>query len=113
MNDTSDQYAQGVVLGAIYMLTLYMRTMFGEIDHEKNGGLHDITPLECATLAPLVLMVFWIGLFPQPFLRTMQPTIDRYISDIDHRIGARAGGGRGAEALAVPDPGLAVPGGNH
>jgi NADH-quinone oxidoreductase subunit M len=75
----------GVILGAIYMLTLYMKTMFGELDISKNGSLTDVNFRELATFVPLLVMVFWMGLFPQPFLDRMEPTINSYLSAVKER----------------------------
>lgn len=75
----------GVVLGAVYMLTLYMKTMFGEIDESKNGDLSDVTPREIATFIPLVVMVFWMGLFPQPFLARIEPSVASYMKMVQER----------------------------
>jgi len=75
----------GVVLGAIYMLTLYMRTMYGEIDSAKNGELTDCRPIEVWTFVPLLFLVFWMGLYPKPFLSAMEPTIKNYIDSVNLR----------------------------
>ena len=75
----------GVVLGAVYMLTLYMKTMFGEIDTAKNGNLTDVSRIELMTFIPLLIMVFWMGLFPQPFLDRMQPSIKSYLEGVNQR----------------------------
>jgi len=56
----------GIVLGAAYMLWLYQRTMLGEITKEENKGLPDLSLREIATLAPIILFCFWIGLYPAP-----------------------------------------------
>jgi len=78
----------GVVLGAVYMLTLYMKTVFGEIDEAKNGDLTDVTRVELATFAPLFVLVFALGVYPQPFIKLMEPTLVSYLSDVKER-GAR------------------------
>ncbi len=75
----------GVILGAVYMLTLYKKTMFGEIDQQKNGDLTDVSLREMVTFAPLLVLVFWMGIFPQPFLRIMEPTVSAYISGVNQR----------------------------
>ncbi|MCB0310632.1 MAG: NADH-quinone oxidoreductase subunit M, partial [Bdellovibrionales bacterium] len=75
----------GVVLGAIYMLTLYMRTMFGELDENKNGNLKDVTGMELATFLPLLVLVFYMGIFPGAFLRTMEPSVNAYIKGVHAR----------------------------
>ena len=75
----------GVVLGAVYMLTLYMKTVFGPLDESKNGSLTDVSRIELATFAPLLVLVFWIGIYPQPFLRVMEPTLEEYIVQVKAR----------------------------
>ncbi|MCB0319907.1 MAG: hypothetical protein KDD60_03215, partial [Bdellovibrionales bacterium] len=72
----------GVVLGAVYMLTLYMRTMFGELDSARNGDLTDINARELVAIAPLFILVFVMGVYPQPFLRVMEPTVEKYVRDM-------------------------------
>ncbi|NDC36784.1 MAG: NADH-quinone oxidoreductase subunit M [Proteobacteria bacterium] len=75
----------GVILGAVYMLTLYMKTMFGELDISKNGELTDVNFREFSTFVPLLVMVFFMGLYPQPFLDRMEPTINNYIASVQAR----------------------------
>jgi NADH-quinone oxidoreductase subunit M len=76
----------GVVLGAVYMLTLYMRTMFGELDEERNGDLTDVNTRELIALSPLFILVFVMGIYPKPFLDLMEPTVDSYIADVKSRM---------------------------
>jgi NADH-quinone oxidoreductase subunit M len=75
----------GVVLGAVYMLTLYMQTMFGELDEEKNGALKDVSLRELVTFVPLFVLVFWMGIYPQPFLRRIEPSVSNYIALVESR----------------------------
>ncbi|MBL9122845.1 MAG: NADH-quinone oxidoreductase subunit M, partial [Planctomycetaceae bacterium] len=82
----------GVVLNAWYMLWLVKQTFFGPL-HEPSGGGHghtdhghadhgqqpvvrDLTGREFAALAPLIVLIFWIGLHPQPFLAPLAGAID-------------------------------------
>jgi NADH-quinone oxidoreductase subunit M len=58
----------GVVLGAAYLLWLYQRVFWGKITHEENKQLVDLNGRELATLVPLVVLCFWIGLYPKPVL---------------------------------------------
>jgi len=58
----------GVVLGAAYLLWLYQRVFWGEVTHEENKHLEDLNARELATLVPLVVLCFWIGIYPKPFL---------------------------------------------
>jgi NADH-quinone oxidoreductase subunit M len=74
--------ATGIVLGAGYMLWLYQRVFFGEITNEKNKGLTDLNLREQWTLIPLIFLAFWIGLYPKPFFRLMEPTVDRVLARV-------------------------------
>ena len=69
--------ASGIVLGAGYMLWLYQRTMLGKIDDPRNAQLKDLNLRELATFAPLIVLAFWIGLYPAPFLRRLESSAAR------------------------------------
>ena len=69
--------ATGIVLGAAYMLWLYQRTMFGEVDNPKNEGLSDLSLREFATFTPLLILAVWIGLYPKPFIDRLDTSVDR------------------------------------
>lgn len=66
----------GVVLGAMYMLSLYRRVVFGKFDEEKNGDLTDLTFREMAIFTPLLILVFYIGLYPGPLLASIRPATE-------------------------------------
>ncbi|HKQ62122.1 MAG TPA: NADH-quinone oxidoreductase subunit M [Candidatus Polarisedimenticolaceae bacterium] len=74
--------ATGIVLGAVYMLWLYQRTMFGKLDNPANRGLRDLGPRELATLLPLVALSFWIGLYPAPVLRVLREPVARIVQQV-------------------------------
>ena len=62
----------GVVLAAAYLLWLYQRVFFGTVTDPKNEKLHDLTPREVASFVPLLIMAFWIGLYPKPFFQILE-----------------------------------------
>ena len=72
----------GIVLGAAYMLWLFQRTMFGALENPKNANLQDLSPREMTTLVPIVIMCFWIGLYPVPFLSRMEASVNYILSRI-------------------------------
>jgi NADH-quinone oxidoreductase subunit M len=74
--------ASGVVLGAAYMLYLYQRTMFGKIENPKNERLLDLNNREFATFAPLLVLAVWMGLYPSPFLRRLEPSVQHIMARV-------------------------------
>jgi NADH-quinone oxidoreductase subunit M len=75
--------ATGIVLGAAYMLWMYQRAFFGEVTHEENAKLKDVNLREQWTLIPLIVLCFWIGLYPKPFFRILEPSIQRVVQAVD------------------------------
>lgn len=61
--------ATGVILGAAYMLWMYQRVWFGKVTHSENAELKDLSAREILTLAPFIILIFWIGIFPGHFLK--------------------------------------------
>ena len=72
----------GIVLGAAYMLWLYQRTMFGKLDNPANKNLQDLSWREMATVIPLIIMAFWIGLYPAPFFRALDKPVTNLVQKI-------------------------------
>src|SRR6266550_1125034 len=66
----------GVILGALYLLWMYERVIFGPLAHEENAKLEDLSAREVTVLLPVVALCLVMGLFPAPFLTRMQPSID-------------------------------------
>jgi len=71
--------ATGIILGAGYMLWLYQRVMFGTLTNPANESLKDLTVREFATFLPLVVLAFWIGVFPKPFLAVIDKPVEKII----------------------------------
>jgi NADH-quinone oxidoreductase subunit M len=94
--------ASGVVLGAAYMLYLYQRTMFGKIENPKNEHLLDLNHREFATFAPLLVLAVWMGLYPAPFLRRLESSVNHIVVRVNSQYASACGGGAVAPA-AVAD----------
>jgi len=75
--------AFGVVLAAVYMLSVVQKMFFGPLTNDKNRGLNDLNVRETVALAPLIALVFVLGFFPNLFLTRMQPAtatlLDRFV----------------------------------
>jgi NADH-quinone oxidoreductase subunit M len=72
----------GIVLGAAYMLWLYQRTMFGTLDNPANKNLPDLNARELVTMIPLIIMAFWIGLYPAPFFRALDKPVNKIVARV-------------------------------
>jgi NADH-quinone oxidoreductase subunit M len=73
----------GIVLGAAYLLWLYQRTMFGPVTHDVNKTLPDMNLREHAVLIPLVVMAFWIGIYPKPFFAVIEKPVERIVRQVN------------------------------
>jgi NADH-quinone oxidoreductase subunit M len=74
----------GVILGAVYMLWAVKRVFFGEVsgvvaEHEAEGL--DIGAREMIVMAPLVLLIFWMGIFPSDFLNWSKASLDHFVEN--------------------------------
>ena len=68
--------ATGIILGAIYMLWMFRRVFFGPMTHPENQKLTDLNQRELLILAPVVALIIIMGIYPQPFLSRMKPSVD-------------------------------------
>jgi NADH-quinone oxidoreductase subunit M len=66
----------GIIFAAIYLLWMYQRVFFGEVTNEENLKLKDVTLREGLVIVVLVVLAIWIGVYPDPFLSRMQPSLE-------------------------------------
>jgi NADH-quinone oxidoreductase subunit M len=74
--------ASGTILSAVYMLWMYQRVFFGEVKSEKNKELRDLSSREKLILVPMVLLIFWMGIYSQPFLGRMESSVRQLLKDV-------------------------------
>ena len=74
--------ATGIVLGAAYMLWLYQRVMFGNVEQEENKLMPDLNLRELASFAPLIVLAFWIGLYPKTFLDYLHEPVNQIVEKV-------------------------------
>ena len=77
--------ASGVIFAAVYMLWMFQRVMFGEVTNPKNLGLKDLSAREITVLAPILLFVVWIGVYPNTFLAPMEPSVKNFIQQVESK----------------------------
>ena len=75
----------GVVLAAVYMLWMYRRVMFGPVEVAENRSLIDLGLREKLVMVALIIPIIWIGVYPNPFLRRIEPSVIELLRVVDLR----------------------------
>ncbi|HZE69552.1 MAG TPA: NADH-quinone oxidoreductase subunit M [Pyrinomonadaceae bacterium] len=74
--------ALGIILNAGYMLWLYQRMFFGNIENPKNEKLSDLNIREWIYMTPLVILSLWIGVYPKGFLDYIQRPVNSIVRHV-------------------------------
>ena len=74
-----------VILAAAYLLWMFQRVMHGPITNEKIKSFNDLNKREIVFLVPILIMMFWMGIFPKTFLRKMDTSINHLMNLIKKR----------------------------
>src|SRR2546426_77145 len=74
--------AAGVIVAAMYLLPALPRVIYNPLDKRENERLLDLSPRELAVLLPLVACIVWIGVYPKPLLRRMEPSAQQLIQTV-------------------------------
>jgi NADH-quinone oxidoreductase subunit M len=75
-----------IILGAVYMLSLYKKTFFGAVTNDANKELQDLSNREIYSLVPLVLIVVWLGIYPKPILEPIDNSVKSLVSFMDKKV---------------------------
>jgi NADH-quinone oxidoreductase subunit M len=86
----------GVIVAAAYLLTALQRVIFNPLTSDDNRALTDLTARELVVLVPLLVCILWVGIYPKPFLRRMEPAARQLIEQVRPGgvVGAQPAGGR-------------------
>jgi len=90
----------GVVLAAAYMLWMFRRVMFGPVDNPENRGLIDLGLREKIVMVALVIPIVWIGVYPNPLLRRIEPSVIELIRQLESRSAVTPADGEAAPGSA-------------
>jgi NADH-quinone oxidoreductase subunit M len=88
----------GVVLAAAYMLWMFRRVVFGPVDNPENRGLIDLGLRERVVMMAMVIPIIWIGVYPNPLLRRIEPSVIELIRQLETR-----GGVVGTDSEVAPE----------
>jgi len=81
--------ATGIILAAVYLLTMFQKVVFSKLENEENARMKDLSLREMLVLSPLVLFIIWIGVYPQTFLRYTDPVSANIVQLVNPEIPAQ------------------------
>ncbi len=80
--------ATGVIFAAAYLLWAIQRILFQRLERPENASLADLSARELAVLAPLIAGIVWIGIYPAPILRRIEPAAQALVTQVRQAAGA-------------------------
>lgn len=75
----------GVIFAAAYMLPMVQRVLFGPVTDDANANLTDLSGRERSVLAPMLLLIIVIGVYPGPLLRRTEASVSALIEQVEKR----------------------------
>ena len=69
----------GVLLGTVYLLWMFQRVFLGDVVAERQSRLNDLGHRELTAVVPLIIIIFWIGLYPRPVLHLTDASVDNLL----------------------------------
>jgi NADH-quinone oxidoreductase subunit M len=70
----------GVILAAVYLLFMFEKVFLGKVTNAENEKLLDLNVREVIILLPILVMIFWIGLYPKPFFALLNPSVEHLVA---------------------------------
>jgi NADH-quinone oxidoreductase subunit M len=70
----------GVILAALYLFQMFESVFLGQVTHTENQTLQDLSWREIIIVVPILILVFWIGLYPKPFFDLINPTLQSLVA---------------------------------
>jgi NADH-quinone oxidoreductase subunit M len=86
-----------MILSPIYMLWMFRRVVFGPLSRPDSQKLLDLNAREVTILVPILLLIFFMGIYPDPFLRRMRPAIQLVLERVEIKKLARSEFGQGTK----------------
>lgn len=105
--------ATGVILGAVYLLWMFQRVMFGPLNNPKNRTMKDMNLREIAYLTPVVLLCFVMGVFPNLFLDHVRPSVHEFFRIFNAKVERDRSADREATARELQAALSSMPGGDR
>jgi NADH-quinone oxidoreductase subunit M len=104
----------GVILSAVYMLWMFQRVFYGPVTNDRNKHLPDLSFREWAIVAPLAALAIVMGVFPNVFLKPMEPAVQRIVERVQAHTSAvaRVDGDEPRQDTPTSAPSPSRPGGN-
>ena len=96
--------ATGMILGAVYMLWMYQRVFLGKLTNPENAGMKDLSARERMILIPILILMLWMGIYTDPFLRRMDASLQLVVVKIKHARGPDGGFRVESRRGLSPDP---------
>jgi NADH-quinone oxidoreductase subunit M len=73
----------GVIFAAVYLLWMFQRVFLGELKHDENKSLQDLTKSEWAMLVPIVVFIVWLGVYPNTFMKFSSSSTEKLVKKIE------------------------------
>jgi len=80
----------GIIFAAVYLLWMYQRVIFGEVTHEENRRLPDLSLREWVILVPVLVFIVWIGVYPVAFTAKTEASVQALITQVQTKAAATA-----------------------